>query len=137
MIAFCLGTTVLLKMGHRWAVAVTLLPLFFVTAATFSAGWMKIASPDARLGFLAAAADLQSKASAGMFSPERLKQIPALIFNARLDAAVTGGFLLLVAAILLGSFRVWWQLLRGTRSAELKEEAPVLLNPPAGVELTR
>jgi carbon starvation protein len=127
VIAFCLGTTVLLKMGHRWVlVFLTLTPLFFLTAVTFAAGWMKIASPDVRIGFLAAAADLQAQALAGTLSAEKLKQLSVLVFNARLDAAVTGAFLLMVAAILLGSLRVWWQLLRGTRPTALQEEPAVL-----------
>ena len=129
VIAFCLGTTVLLKMGHRRAVIpLTLAPLLFLTAVTFAAGWMKIASPNVRIGFLAAAADLQAKAAAGALSPEKLKQLPALLFNARLDAAVTACFLILVAAILLGSLRVWWQMLRGTGPSEFKEE-PLVLAP--------
>ena len=87
---------------------------------------MKIASHDVRIGFLAAAADLQAKAAAGALSPSKLKQLPALLFNARLDAAVTGVFLLLVAAILLGSLRSWWQLLRGARFIAIKENPVVL-----------
>jgi len=129
VIAFCLGTTVLLKMGHRRVLLfLTLIPLLFLTVVTFEAGWMKIASPDVRIGFLAFAADLQAKAAAGALSPAKLKQLPALLFNARLDATVTGVFLLLVAAILLGSLRVWWQMLRGTRPITLKEEPMVLAN---------
>ncbi|MDD5349695.1 MAG: carbon starvation CstA family protein [Chthoniobacteraceae bacterium] len=133
VIAFCLGTTVLLKMGHRRALAITLVPLIFLTWATFDAGWTKIASPDPRLGFLAAASSLQSQAAPGLLSPGKLKQLQALIFNARLDAAVTGGFLVMVAAIILGSLRVWWQILRGTRSTRLSEEPPVLLSEQEGV----
>lgn len=127
VIAFCLGTTVLLKMGHRWVlIPLTVTPLLFLATATFMAGWMKIASPDVRIGFLAAAADLQAKAAAGALSPEKLKQLPELLFNARLDAVVTGAFLLLVAVIVLGSVRVWWQLLRGTRPVALQEEPAML-----------
>ncbi len=127
VIALCLGTTVLLKMGHRRVlIPVTLAPLFFLTAVTFAAGWMKIASPNVRIGFLAAAADLQAKATAGALSPEKLQQLPALLFNSRLDAIVTGVFLVLVAVILLGSLRVWWQLLRGSRAMALKEEPAVM-----------
>jgi carbon starvation protein len=133
VIAFCLGTTVLLKMGHRRAlVIVTLLPLVVITAATFSAGWLKIFSPDTRLGFLAAAAEVQSNAASGLLSPAKLKALPALVFNARMDAAVTAAFLLLVAAILIGSCRVWWQLLRGTRPVELQEEPAILLTELEG-----
>jgi len=118
---------VLLKMGHRRVIIfITLIPLVFLTVVTFEAGWLKIASPDVRIGFLAAAADLQSEAAAGLLSPAKLQQLSALLFNARLDAAVTGGFLLLVAAILFGSVRVWWQMLRGTRPLTLREEPKVL-----------
>lgn len=131
VIAFCLGTTVLLKMGHRRVlIFLTLLPLVFLTVVTFAAGWMKIASPDVRIGFLAFAADLQAKAAAGALSAAKLQQFPALLFNARLDAAVTGCFLLLVAAILVGSVRAWWQMLRGTRPITLQEE-PVASAQPA------
>jgi len=131
VIAFCLGTTVLLKMGHRRVVIfITLIPLIFLTTVTFAAGWMKIASQDVHhnvhLGFLAAADALQKAAAAGTLPPAKLQHLPALLFNNYLDAAVTGCFLLLVAAILLGSIRVWWQLLRGTRPIALKEEPMVL-----------
>ena len=115
VIALCLGTTVLLKMGHRRALAITVIPLVFLASVTFSAGWMKIASPDVRLGFLASAAKLANGADA--LTPK----VQALIFNARLDAAVTGLFLVLVAAIVLGSVRAWWQLLSGVRPVVLNE----------------
>lgn len=131
VIAFCLGTTVLLKMGYRRLLIITLVPLCFLTVVTFQAGWMKIASPDVRLGFLAAAADLQSKAAAGLLTPAKLQQLPELLFNARLDAAVTGCFLLLVAAILLGSIRAWFQMLRGTRPIVLREEPMIMLEQSA------
>jgi len=115
VIALCLGTTVLLKMGHRRVLAITVIPLAFLTAVTFSAGWMKIASPDKQLGFLAAATALAH--SPAPHSPQTL----ALIFNARLDAAVTGAFLFLVAVIVGGSVRAWWQLLCGARPIVLNE----------------
>ena len=127
VIAFCLGTTVLLKMGHRRIlIFLTLAPLLFLTTVTFLAGWMKIASSDARLGFLAAATDLQNKAAAGLLSPAKLQALPSLLFNARLDAAVTAVFLVLVAAILVGSVRVWCQMLWGTRPMTLKEDPAVM-----------
>ena len=127
VIAFCLGTTVLLKMGHRRIlIFLTLAPLLFLTTVTFLAGWMKNASSDARLGFLAAATDLQNKAAAGLLSPAKLQALPSLLFNARLDAAVTAVFLVLVAAILVGSVRVWCQMLWGTRPMTLKEDPAVM-----------
>jgi carbon starvation protein len=45
----------------------------------------------------------------------------ALIFNARLDAAVTGIFLILVATILIDSIRVWIGILGGSRRTKTTE----------------
>ncbi|MEA3187445.1 MAG: carbon starvation protein, partial [Chthoniobacter sp.] len=118
VIALCLGTAVLIKMRrvrHLW---VTVAPLAFLIAVTFSAGWMKIFSPSPRLGFLAGAAQVASNLEAGKIEPAKAH---ALIFNAQLDAAVTGAFLLFVALIVAGSLRVWWQLLRGTKPVVLNE----------------
>ena len=42
-----------------------------------------------------------------------------LIFNARLDAVICGVLMVLVAIILLDSFRVWFGILRGTRDARI------------------
>ena len=113
VIAFCLGTTVLLKMGRARCAWVTLGPLLFLTAVTYSAGWMKIFSPDPRLGFLSAAS-----------VPGVSK---AVAFNSRLDAFATGAFLILVSLIVAGSLRAWWQLLRGSNPAILHEAPFVTL----------
>ncbi len=115
VIALCLCSTVLFKMGRARYAWVTLAPLGFITAVTFSAGWMKIFSPDPRLGFLSAAAQ-----------PGLAK---AAAFNARLDAFVTGAFLIMVALILAGSLRAWWQLLRGEKPSVPHESPFVPLNP--------
>ena len=107
VIALSLGTTVLIKMGkarHAWA---TLLPLAWLLCVTMTAGWMKIFSADPRLGFLASAASGVS---------------PRQAFNAHVDAAVTGAFLILVAVIVAANARVWWLLLAGRRAPDLREE---------------
>jgi carbon starvation protein len=44
-----------------------------------------------------------------------------LIFNDRLDAALCGIFMVLVAAVLADSLRVWIGILRGTREAKVRE----------------
>ena len=107
VIALSLGTTVLIKMGkarHAWA---TLLLLAWLLCVTMTAGWMKIFSADPRLGFLASAASGVS---------------PRQAFNAHVDAAVTGAFLILVAVIVAANARVWWLLLAGRRAPDLREE---------------
>ncbi len=107
VIALALGTTVLIKMGKVRYVWATLLPLGWLLAVTMSAGWMKIFSEDPRLGFLSAANAALS---------------PRQAFNAHVDAAVTGAFLILVAVIVTANARVWCLLLAGRRAPDLREE---------------
>src|SRR5207249_3714787 len=58
VIALCLGTTILIKMHKAKYLFVTVLPLCFMCAVTFSAGYLKIFSPDPTLGFLSGARSL-------------------------------------------------------------------------------
>jgi carbon starvation protein len=99
-IALSVATTVLIKMHGAKFIWITGAPMSWLVVVTFSAAWQKIFSPVPAIGFLAQAAKL-----------ERMLQTPAtrtLIFNARLDAAVCGLLLMLVAVILVDSVRVWF-----------------------------
>jgi carbon starvation protein len=116
VIALCLGTTILIKMGKARYLATTLAPLAFMIVVTFSAGWLKIFSPDPKLGFLSGARMLEQKAAAGtMGNLDR----QALIW--RLDALVAAAFLLLVFLIVVGCAREWWRLARGKKTVVLHE----------------
>jgi carbon starvation protein len=120
VIALCLGTTILIKMRKARYLFVTVLPLIFMSAVTFSAGYLKIFSADPRLGFLSGAQSLLQQA-AGMTDSQKAA---ALIRQAdvwRFDALVAGFFLLLVLLIVIGSAIQWWQLLRGTKPVVLRE----------------
>ncbi len=75
------------------------------------------------MGFLAHASALESAIAGGKISAAKLAETRGVIFNERLDAAVCGVFLILVAIILLDSIRVWWGLLRRTKPS-VSSEAP-------------
>jgi carbon starvation protein len=112
-IALCVGTTILIKMHGLKYVWITCMPLAWLVVVTFTASWQKIFSPAPSLGFLAQAARLEQTLRAGAaVDPEATR---ALIFNARLDAAVCGLFLVLVTLILVDSIRVWTRILSGAR----------------------
>jgi carbon starvation protein len=125
VIAFCLGTTLLIKSGKTRYCWVTLVPLVFLTTVTFTAGWMKIFSPQAA-GFLPAMRKLESQLVAGV-PAEKLKSVETALFNARLDIVVVAVFLGFVAVITLGCMWEWWRILSGSKRAEIHEAPYVAL----------
>ncbi|MDD2711029.1 MAG: carbon starvation CstA family protein [Verrucomicrobiae bacterium] len=124
VVALCLATTVLIKMGNGRHVWVTLIPLVFMTAVTFTAGIQKIASGNPRIGFIADA-HKKMAALASQASPEAQARLQQMIFNNYLDAAVAAVFLFLVAAILFTSIRRWRALWTGRSPMDLREDPPV------------
>jgi carbon starvation protein len=120
VIAFSLGTTVLIKMGRARYAWVTLAPLAWLMSVTMTAGWMKIFSP-APVGFLDIARAAQAKIDAGGTAAE-IKVWEAQVFNNYVDVAVTATFMVLVLIVVAANARVWWQLWSGKRTAELHEE---------------
>jgi carbon starvation protein len=109
-VALCVATTIIVKMGRARYVLVTLIPLCWLVAVTFTASWHKVLDPNPRVGFLAHARQL---AAAGAN--------PRLIFNDRLDAAITGVLVVLVAMILVESSLECMRIASGNKSAATKE----------------
>jgi len=110
--ALAAATTILIKSNKpRWAFAPAL-PLAWLLSVTMSAGWLKIFAPDRRLGFLAQADYLAAQLASGAIAAEKLRETQAFIFNARLDAALTALFMVLVAIVVLDAARVCWKTLR-------------------------
>lgn len=125
VIAFCLGTTILIKSGKVRYAWVTAVPLVFLVSVTFVAGWMKIFSPEAA-GFLPALRKLEAQLAAGVPAGQ-LKAVETALFNARLDIVVVTVLLGFVAAITLGCVWEWWRILSGAKKAELRESPFVAL----------
>src|SRR6266403_599150 len=128
VVALCLGTTLLIKMHKSRYLFVTLVPLCFMCAVTFSAGYLKVFSSDPRLGFLSGAQSLQSQA-ATIIDPVKAANLARQATIWRFDAVVAVFFLVLVLAIVIGSARQWWQLIRGTRRVVLHENEFVQISP--------
>ena len=120
VVALCLGTTLLIKMRKSKYLFVTLVPLCFMCAVTFSAGYLKVFSLDPRLGFLSGAQSLLSQAAV-VTDPVKAANLARQATIWRFDAFVAVSFLVLVLLIVLGSARQWWQLLRGTKRVVLHE----------------
>ncbi|MGA7512420.1 MAG: carbon starvation CstA family protein [Candidatus Sulfotelmatobacter sp.] len=112
-VALCVATTIIIKLHRAKYAAVTLVPLAWLVAVTFTASWQKMFDSNPRVGFLAQARALAAGPATSATG--------RLIFNNRLDAAVTGVLVVMVTLVLVESVRQWWGILRGTREAPVKE----------------
>jgi len=112
-IALTVATGILIKSGRARYALVTLAPLAWLALVTTSAAWQKLTSADVHIGFLAAAGDLAAKLAAGALTPERAAVAPQLIFNQRLDAALTLLFTAILWLVILDMARVAARTLRG------------------------
>ena len=113
-VALCVATTVLVKMGRQRYMWVPLVPLAWLAAATLTAGWQKVFSPDPKLGFLAHAESLANST---------LPTASRMIFNDRLDAGLALFFMAIVLVVIVASAREWFMVLSG-RKASVVNEAP-------------
>jgi carbon starvation protein len=89
-------------------------------AVTFSAGYLKIFSSDPRVGFLSGAQSLLAQAGS-MADAAKAGELARQAAVWRFDALVAAIFLTLVLLIVLGSARLWWQLIRGKCQVVLHE----------------
>ena len=128
VIAFALGTTVLIKMGRARYAWTTAVPLVFLFSVTVTAGYYLVFAP--KWGFLAKAAALQQQIAAGGAGAP-LEVLQKQLFNQRLDTVMAGLFVFLVTVIVLGCAREWLAILRGSKTVQLREADYVALEPVA------
>ena len=134
VIALCLCTTILIKMQKTRYVFITLAPLCFMCAVTFSAGYLKIFSADPKLGFLSGAQSLTQQATS-IVDPTKAAELTRQAWVWQFDALIAGFFMLFVFLIVVGSATQWWQLIRGTKPVVLQESefVPVTATQVANV----
>ena len=117
-VALCVATTIIIKLHRARYAAVTLIPLMWLVAVTFTASWHKVLDPNPGIGFLAQARALASARATAATA--------RLIFNNRLDAAVTTVLIVMVAMVLIESVRKWIGVLTGREEARVKESPFVM-----------
>jgi carbon starvation protein len=122
-IALCVATSAMIRSGKGRYAFVTLLPLVWLVAVTMTAGIEKIFSAMPNVGFLAHAAKLATEMTAPATPVERSIEIGRLIWNDRVDAAMTAFFIAVVIIILCDSIRAWSKLILGSPERSVHEEA--------------
>ncbi len=123
VVALVVATTILMKMGRlRW-IWVTLLPMTWLVTITMAASYQKIFDANPRLGFLANAKDLAQQIADGKIPAEKIAETQRLIFNQRLDAAVTGVLAVMILVLIVEALAHWYSILS-------RREEPVLHESP-------
>jgi carbon starvation protein len=125
-VALCVATTILIKSGRARYSFVTLIPLLWLVAVTFTASYQKVFDANPRIGFLSHARQLGAM-------PTQSAETARLIFNDRLDATFTGVVCVLVILMLLESLLGWGRALL-TRKSIGTSEAPFVRTRYAGEE---
>jgi carbon starvation protein len=131
-VALVVATTILLKMGRTRWIWVTLLPMAWLVIITMTASYQKIFDANPRIGFLAYANALVAQIAAGRIPAAKLMDTQRLIFNQRLDAAVTAVLALMVIVLIVEALVQWYAILSSQRAPVLHESPYVQTQWAAG-----
>jgi len=125
-VALVVATTILMKMGRlRW-IWVTLLPMAWLVVITMTASYQKIFDANPRIGFLAYANALAAQIAAGRIPAEKIAETHRLIFNQRLDAAVTGVLAAMILVLIVEALAQWYSILSRRKEPVLHESPYVV-----------
>jgi carbon starvation protein len=120
-VALVVATTILMKMGRlRW-IWVTLLPMAWLVTVTMTASYQKIFDANPRIGFLAYANAMAAQIAAGDIPAGKIAETQRLIFNQRLDAAVTGVLAAMILVLIVEALAQWYSILSRRKEPALHE----------------
>jgi carbon starvation protein len=88
---------------------------------TMTASWQKIFAANPRIGFLSAANAMAAQIAAGKIPSAKIVETQRLIFNQRLDAAVTAVLAIMILVLLIEAVIQWAAILSKRRAAVLYE----------------
>jgi carbon starvation protein len=120
-VALVVATTILLKMGRLRLIWVTLLPMAWLVIVTMTASYQKVFDSNPDLGFLSKASSLAVQITAGAIPAAKIAETQRLIFNQRLDAAVTGVLACMILVLIVEALVQWYAILSGRKVAVLHE----------------
>ena len=120
-VALVVATTILMKMGRMKWIWVTLLPMAWLVTITMTASFQKIFDANPRIGFLSYANILTAQIAAGKIPAAKIAETQRIIFNQRLDAAVTAVLALMILVLIVEALVQWYAILNRRREAVLHE----------------
>jgi carbon starvation protein len=120
-VALVVATTILIKMGRvRW-LWVTLVPMAWLITVTMTASYQKVFDANPRIGFLSGANQLAAQIASGIVPAAKIAETQRLIFNLRLDAAVTIVLASMILLMLVEALGQWYAILSRRRLPTLHE----------------
>jgi len=122
-VALVVATTILLKMAKLKWIWVTLLPMAWLVIITMTASFEKIFSANTRIGFLSQANSMAAQLAAGNVATAKIADTQRLIFNLRLDAAVTAILAAMILVLLVEALAQWFAIL-SRRKQPVMQETP-------------
>jgi carbon starvation protein len=120
-VALVVATSILLKMGKLKWIWVTLVPMAWLVVITMTASYQKIFSANPRIGFLSYANALGAQIAAGKIAGEKVGEMQRVMFNQRLDAAVTALLASMFLVLLVEAVLDWHAILARGKAAVLHE----------------
>jgi carbon starvation protein len=108
-------------MGRLKWIWVTLVPMAWLVVITMTASYDKIFSSNPRIGFLSLADALAAQIASGKIPAAKIAETQRLIFNQRLDAAVTAVLAVMILVLIVEALIQWHAILNRGKQPVLHE----------------